>query len=188
MSREMTARTVAAMPGARSRTTRRALAVAGFAVLTAVGARLSVPLAPVPFTFQVVAVLAAGLLLGPKLGAASQLTYLAAGAAGLPVFAAGGGLTYLLGPTGGYLLAYPVAALVVGLLAHRRGFLRQGVGLLAGQAVIYAGGVAWMTPALGPGRAMAVGLAPFLVVDLLKVVLVWLAGRRLEGPLSHFLA
>ncbi|MGH7539390.1 MAG: biotin transporter BioY, partial [Gemmatimonadota bacterium] len=97
--------TVAGLP----LTARRVIAVLAFAALTALGARIAVPLpgTPVPFTFQVVAVLLAGVLLGPRLGAASQAAYLAAGASGLPIFAAGGGVAYLLGPTGGYLLAFP---------------------------------------------------------------------------------
>jgi biotin transport system substrate-specific component len=172
------------------RSLRRAAAVLGFAVLTAIGARMAVPLpgSPVPFTFEVVAVLAAGFLLGPRLGAASQLSYLAAGAAGLPVFAAGGGLAYLLGPTGGYLLAYPVAALVVGMVAKGRGLGGQTTGLLLGVAAIYLGGVAWLAPSLGVGRALAVGAAPFVVVDLLKVLLVLLVGRRATSGLSRLLA
>lgn len=192
MSRDIATATgsSASRTAAAPRSVRRVAAVLGFAVLTAIGARIAVPLpgTPVPFTFEVVAVLAAGFLLGPKLGAASQLTYLAAGAAGLPVFAAGGGLAYLLGPTGGYLLAYPAAALVVGLVCHGRGIGWQTTGLLAGVALIYLGGVAWLAPALGLGPAIAVGAAPFVLVDLLKVLLVLLAGRRAAPGLSRLLA
>jgi biotin transport system substrate-specific component len=174
----------------RSRVLRRVAAVAGFAVLTAVGARIAVPVpgSPVPFTFQVAAVLAAGLLLGPRLGAASQLSYLAAGAAGLPMFAAGGGLAYLLGPTGGYLLALPVAALVAGWIGEGRGPGLQTAGLLAGIALIYAGGVAWLTPTLGATAAIAAGATPFLIVDLLKVLVVLVAVRRAAPAVSRFLA
>jgi len=175
---------------ARSRAVRRTAAVVGFAVLTAVGARISVPLpgSPVPFTFQVVAVLAAGLLLGPRLGAMSQLAYLAAGAAGLPVFAMGGGAAYLLGPTGGYLLAYPAAALVVGLVARERGPLLTAAGLLAGSAVIFAGGAAWLAVTTGPSLALREGVLPFAGVALLKVLLVFVAGRKIAGPVGRFLA
>lgn len=176
--------------GARSRTVRRTIAVLGFAVLTAVGARISVPLpgSPVPFTFQVVAVLAAGLLLGPSLGAMSQVAYLAAGAAGLPVFAMGGGAAYLLGPTGGYLLAYPAAALVVGLVARERGPLLTAAGLVAGSAVIFAGGAAWLAATAGVPAALRLGVLPFAGVALLKVLLVFLAGRKVAGPVGRFLA
>lgn len=174
-----------------ARTVRRVCAVLGFAVLTAVGARISVPLpgSPVPFTFQVVAVLAAGLLLGPRLGAASQLTYLAAGAAGLPVFAMGGGAAYLLGPTGGYLLAYPAAALVVGLIANRReSRILELAALLAGSAVIFVGGAAWLAATIGPAAALRTGVLPFVGVDLLKVALVFLVGRKAARPLRRFVS
>jgi biotin transport system substrate-specific component len=192
MSRDIATATgsSAARAAAAPRAVRRTAAVLGFALLTAIGARIAVPLpgSPVPFTFEVVAVLAAGFLLGPKLGASSQLAFLAAGAAGLPVFAAGGGLAYLLGPTGGYLLAYPVAAYVVGRIAKGRGLGGQTAGLLAGVLVIYLGGVAWLMPSLGPGGAIAAGAAPFVLVDLLKVFLVLLVGRRAAPRLSRLLA
>ncbi|MDQ3557294.1 MAG: biotin transporter BioY, partial [Gemmatimonadota bacterium] len=104
--------------GAPSRTARRVVAVALAAAATTVAAKLAVPLpgTPVPFTLQPLVVLLAGALLGARLGAASQTLYLLAGAAGLPIFAAGGGVAYLFGPTGGYLLAYPAAAFLVGAM------------------------------------------------------------------------
>src|SRR6185295_11231055 len=108
----------------------RAVAVLFFAVLTAAAAQISVPLpfTQVPLTFQPTVVLLSGLVLGPRLGAASQVLYLAAGIAGLPVFAASAtlppGAWRLLGPTGGYLMSYPLAAFVAGALA-RRGFDRR---------------------------------------------------------------
>ena len=108
----------------------RAVAVLFFAALTAAAAQVSVPLpfTQVPFTFQPTVVLLSGLMLGPRLGAASQILYLAAGIAGLPVFAASPvlplGAWRLLGPTGGYLMSYPLAAFVAGALA-RRGFDRR---------------------------------------------------------------
>jgi len=167
---------------------RRAAGVLSIAFLTALGARIAVPLpgTPVPFTFQVVAVLLAGTLLGPRLGAASQVVYLAAGAVGLPVFAAGGGLVYLLGPTGGYLLAYPAAAAVVGFgVARSGGTWRDGLALLAGVAVIHAGGAAWLA-SLGEETVLRVAVLPFVGVDLLKVVFVLLIGRRVGGAARRF--
>ena len=87
-----------------------------FAAATAAGSRLEIPHVPVPFTLQTLAVLLAGAFLGARNGAFSQAAYLLAGVAGLPVFAGGSwGAALLLGPTGGYLLAFPLAALVVGL-------------------------------------------------------------------------
>ncbi len=123
------------------------------AALTAAAAQISVPLpfTAVPFTFQPMVVLLGGLALGSTLGLASQVLYLAAGIAGLPVFAASRtlppGALRLLGPTGGYLMAYPLAAFVVGYLAER-GFSRRYVtsvlAMLAGLPIIYACGATWL--------------------------------------------
>jgi biotin transport system substrate-specific component len=98
----------------------QALWIVGFAAATAVGARFEIPQYPVPFTLQTLVVLLAGAFLGPRNGAISQLLYLGAGLAGLPVFAGGAmGLARLVGPTGGYLLAFPAAAYVAGALSAR---------------------------------------------------------------------
>jgi len=92
-----------------------------FAALTAVGARIEIPYQPVPFTLQTFFVLLAGAMLGARNGAISQMMYLAVGAMGAPVFASGGvGIAKLLGPTGGYLFAFPVAAALVGYLVQQR--------------------------------------------------------------------
>jgi biotin transport system substrate-specific component len=161
---------------------RRAIGVLAFVLATALSARLALPIpgTPVPFTFQPLVVLLAGALLGARLGAASQLAYLAAGAVGLPVFAAGGGAAYLLGPTGGYLMAYPLAAFVVGALAGGTA-VRLAVGLVAGLVVIYAGGVAWLTVLGGFDAAVAMGLRPFVLADLVKAMLVLLVALRLRS-------
>jgi biotin transport system substrate-specific component len=163
----------------------RAAAVAFVTVLTAVAAQVSVPLpfTPVPFTLQPVVVLVGGALLGPRLGLLSQVVYLGAGAVGLPVFAASAALPQgparLFGPTGGYLLSYPLAAWLTGWMA-RRGFDRRYftsvIAMLAGLTAIFAGGVLWLsafTPAAA-GRlntALHLGLYPFLLADILKVCL-----------------
>lgn len=169
---------------------RRAAAVAGFVVLTALAARVAIPLpgTPVPFTLQVAAVLLTGALLGPTLGAAAQAAYVAAGAAGLPAFAAGGGLAYLLGPTGGYLLAYPAAAAAAGWLVHRRpGLGWSALGMAAGVAAIHAGGMAWLSVLSGPAAAFELGVLPFLLVDAVKAVAVLLVAERLVDPARELL-
>lgn len=140
---------------------------------------VSLPLTTVPFTLQPMIVLLAGAALGSRLGATAQATYLLVGIIGLPVFAASPllpqGAARLMGPTGGYLLAYPLAAFVVGWLAERgwdRRHLTSILAMTAGLAVIYVGGVSWLSVVhLRPVMAaFAEGVAPFFVPDLLKIV------------------
>lgn len=162
----------------------RILAVAGFALLTALAARISVPLPgiAVPMTFQPVAVLLAGAILGSRAGAASQAAYLALGVAGLPVFVAGGGAGYLLGPTGGYLLAFPLAAGLAGGAAREgRSLAIQAAWLLAGLVAIHAGGLSWLWVTGGASLATAVGLERFFVGDVLKVALVLAIARAVSS-------
>jgi len=171
-----------------SRLAPRAAAVLGLAALTAIGARISVPLpgTAVPFTLQVVAVLLSGLLLGRRLGAASQIAYLAAGVAGLPVFASGGGAAYLLGPTGGYLLTFPIAAAIAGVAAERPGLGRKALFGVLGLVAIHAGGIAWLGLTVGSGAAV-VALRPFVLSDVLKLALALLIGVRLRPPVGRLL-
>ncbi len=150
--------------------------VIGFAATMALAAQIAIPLpgTPVPFTLQPLAVVLAGLVLGPVAGAASMVLYLIAGAIGLPVFAPIGapGFLRLIGPTGGYLLAAPAAAAVAGLLARR--FPAFGGRMLAafcGIATLYLGGVAQLELLTGSlERAAAMGTTPFILADLGKVV------------------
>ena len=163
-----------------------AAALAG-ALVVAGAAQVAIPIpgTPVPFTLQPLAVLIVGGLLGARYGATSLALYLALGALGLPVFTPFGapGLARLLGPTGGFLLAYPVAAAIVGRLAGGS-YARCALAALAGMAVIYAGGVAQLA-ILGPG-AVALAVTPFLAADLVKTLLAALVLRRF-GPLSRAL-
>lgn len=164
-------------------TAERIGAVLFVTILTAVAAQVSVPLpfTPVPFTFQPMVVLIGAAALGARLGAASQLLYLALGIAGLPVFAASAslapGAARLLGPTGGYLMSYPLAAFVAGALAEHgfdRRYLTAVVAMACGLAVIFAGGVFWIAAfvqARGLGAALAVGFYPFIVADFVKLLL-----------------
>jgi biotin transport system substrate-specific component len=165
------------------------VAAVGLAVaLTATAAQFTVvlPFTAVPFTLTPLVVILSGAVLGSRLGAAAQMAYLAAGIAGLQVFAPSlvlpPGAGRLLGPTGGYLLAYPMAAFVAGYLAERgfdRSFLRASVALLAGLGMIYLGGFAWMTRfAPSVGAAFAQGIAPFIVADLVKVAIAAMALPR----------
>ena len=164
-----------------------ALSVLFMTALTAAAAQISVPLpfTQVPFTFQPTVVLLAGLTLGSRLGFASQALYLAAGIAGLPVFAASvtlpPGALRLLGPTGGYLMAYPLAAFLAGCLAERIGarrYLSSVLAMAAGLTVIYACGTLWLaffaraitgSAAVGIEAALAGGVYPFVLPDLVKL-------------------
>ncbi len=169
---------------------RRGLAIALGAATVALAAQAAVPVpfTPVPMTLQPLAVLVVGGLLGARLGAAALALYVALGALGLPVFTPIGlpGSARLLGPTGGYLLAYPVAAAVVGWLADSRRPASRPVRLLlacaVGMLVIHAGGSAQLAILTGDvGAATRYGLIPFLTGDLLKIGLATFAILAL-GP------
>lgn len=169
------------------------LIVAG-AVLIFLTARVAIPIpgTPVPFTLQNVGILVAGGALGMRRGGLSALLYVALGLIGLPFFAEGrGGLTVLLGATGGYLVGFVAAAALVGRLAELGWDRRIGgaIGATAlGTAVIYAIGVPWLAVVAGlsAGEAIASGLMPFLVGDIVKLLLAaavfpaawWVVGRR----------
>ena len=157
--------------------------------LTAAAAQISVslPFTTVPLTLQPMVVLVGGLALGSRLGSASQILYLAAGIAGLPVFAASAtlppGALRLLGPTGGYLMMYPVAAFVAGYLAERgfdRRYLTSVLAMFAGLAIIFTSGVLWLglfartltgSAPVGLQSALATGLYPFILPDAVKLLI-----------------
>jgi biotin transport system substrate-specific component len=150
--------------------------------LTIVAAQISIPLpfTPVPFTFQPMVVLVCAAAFGARLGCAAQIAYLALGIAGLPVFAAAPGLPQgaarLFGPTGGYLMAYPFAAYAAGWLAERgfdRHYLSAVLAMTCGLALVFAGGVGWLAIGLrlGVERALAAGFYPFVVPDVLKLLI-----------------
>ena len=171
-----------------ARTGMRVGAMLFLTALTAAAAQVSVhlPFTPVPATLQPMVVLVGAAALGARLGASSQVLYLLLGVAGLPVFAASPilpqGLGRLFGPTGGYLLAYPIAAFVTGALAERgfdRRYLTSMLAMMAGLAALFIGGVLWLAFfAVGPGGSVGViaaletGLYPFVVQDLVEVCIV----------------
>lgn len=169
------------LPSVRWRTL--ALIVGG-ALLTAAAAqiRFSAGISPVPITGQTFAVLLCGAGLGARRGAASQMLYWALGAIGLPFYTgADGGWDVATGVTGGYLVGFVLAAFIIGLLAERgqdRHVLTSIPAMLAGTAVIYAMGTAWLAHKLGvpissatESDALSLGVTPFLVADTLKFVL-----------------
>lgn len=152
------------------------LLVAGGSVFISLMAQVAfyLPGLLVPFTGQTFAVLLIGMLLGARRGAGAVVAYLLEGAAGLPVFAAGQfGLPYMLGPTGGYLLAFVGAAWVVGYLASRgwgRRIWTAGAAMALGNLVIYAGGMGWLSRFIGVRAAFHTGVWPFLIGDLIKLI------------------
>jgi biotin transport system substrate-specific component len=167
--------------GSASAAAVRVMAVLLAVALTAASAQVTmpVPFTDVPFALTPMMVILSGAVLGSRLGFVALLSYLAAGIAGLPVFAPSvalpPGALRLLGGTGGYLMAYPLAAFVTGWLAERgwdRRYLTSLAAMLAGLAVIYAGGAAWRTGLLGSfDLAIVTGVLPFIVPDLLKAAL-----------------
>jgi len=155
-----------------------ALGVAFFALLTAVGAyvRMPLPFTPVPITMQVMFVLLCGAALGPVYGATSQALYVVIGVLGLPAFsAAGGGFSYLLGPTGGYIIGFIAAQFVVGSIIKTRGderasFLRVCIAMAAGLAVIHLFGAIHLKIFLDASWpvTLSAGFIPFIFIDSLK--------------------
>ncbi|MFZ5625693.1 MAG: biotin transporter BioY [Gemmatimonadota bacterium] len=180
---------VPAIAATGSRSARRVLAVLIGALVVAAGAQVEIPLpfTPVPVTLQGLAVVLVGAALGARLGAAALAVYVAAGALGLPVFAGfTAGAAKLIGPTGGYLLAFPVAALVSGAIARHGAVVRCVVAALAGMVIIFIGGISQlMILGATPEQAWALGVAPFLGKDAIEFVIAGLMASRLRGPVQQ---
>ncbi len=171
------------------------------AALTAVGALVTIPLGPVPFTLQSLVVPLAGALLGPAGGFLSQVVYLLLGFAGLPIFAGfSSGVGMLAAPTGGFLLSFPLAAAVAGWLTRARsgrpqGFWRVFLAMVAADVVVFLIGVPWLAYTIGPARggsldlagALRLGFLPFALTDLLKLVLAAFLAMRLRSALGPLL-
>jgi biotin transport system substrate-specific component len=150
--------------------------IVGSGLLT-LSAKTQVPFYPVPMTLQTAVVFLLGIALGWRLAVATVVLYLLEGAIGLPVFAGtpekGIGLAYMAGPTGGYLMGFVVAAAITGWAAVRfGGAFATALSVLLATCAIYVLGVAWLVPLIGPDKALTFGVAPFLLGDLVKLVLV----------------
>jgi len=166
---------------------KQAAIVIGASAVIAVCARLVIPLpfTPVPLTLANFGVLLVGLALGSKRGFAAAALYLAWGAMGLPVFSPAGigGIAQLFGPTGGYLLAYPVVAFLAGWISERGpgSFARNLMGGLAAELALFAAGISWLAVLTGSWqRAIAFGLAPFIFAEVIKVMAAAAASRPLQ--------
>jgi biotin transport system substrate-specific component len=174
--RHQTLATVLWPEPAASRARFAALAVIGTLALV-VSAKVQVPFYPVPMTLQSLVVLIVGAAFGARLAGATVALYLIEGLIGLPVFAgAVAGPFYMAGPTGGYLIGFLAAAVVVGLLAERgwdRATFRLIVAVTAGHAIIFVFGFAWLAWLIGMEKAWAGGVAPFFAATIVKTLLAW---------------
>jgi biotin transport system substrate-specific component len=151
--------------------------VIGFSLLTALAAQVVIPLGPIPITGQTFAVLLTGMLLGSRLGAMAMIAYLIEGASGLPFFAgAHGGLAHLLGPTGGYLVAFPAAAFITGAFAEHgwdRKFLTAAAAMAVGSLVIMLSGWLWFSLVMRTSPALTLfnSVIQFIPGDIIKISL-----------------
>lgn len=174
-SRSLSAFTVPAWLQGRSTAT-QVLAVLFGTLVLAASSQVSVPMVPVPMTMQTLAVTLVGALYGWRLGGLTILVWLAQGALGLPVFAGGsGGFVRFFGPTAGYLLAFPIAGALTGWLVERgwngSKLLLAFAAMLIGNVLCLVLGAAWLAAMVGLPKAIAVGVAPFLLGAALKSVL-----------------
>lgn len=151
--------------------------VIGFSLLVALSAQVVIPIGPIPITGQTFAVLLTGALLGSRLGAITMIVYLIEGASGLPFFRGGmAGIAHLMGPTGGYLIAFPAAAFITGAFAEHgwdRRFLTAAAAMAIGSVVIMLSGWAWFTILLhaSPLVALYDTVIKFIPGDIIKILL-----------------
>lgn len=158
--------------------------IAIFTAVTAVLAQISIPLpfTPMPISFGLVAVYITGIMLKPSHAVYAQICYLALGAIGIPVFANfRGGIAALLGPTGGYLMAYPLMVWIVATVLNGAGapevgrgrlLVRAGIAMLIAHLVLYLGGTAWFTLTTGNSfqASLALAVYPFIPLDIIKIL------------------
>ncbi len=151
--------------------------VIGFSLLTALAAQIVIPIGPIPITAQTFAVLLTGALLGSRLGAMAMIAYLIEGASGLPFFSGGhGGLLHLMGPTGGYLIAFPAAAFITGAFAEHgwdRKFLTAAAAMAIGSLVIMLSGWMWFSLVMrtSPALTFFITVLKFIPGDIIKIAL-----------------
>jgi len=161
----------------RGRAVVNVLTIIGASILIALAAQVAIPIpgSPVPLTLQPIAVLLVGVTLGASRGAASASLYLLEGFSGLPVFAQGhGGPLWLVALTAGFLWSYPFAAWLAGFVSQRgwgSSIVRAVFGMLAALGVIYLGGWSWLAVLKDARVAWTIGVAPFIVADMIKVAI-----------------
>lgn len=186
--------------------TRDIILVALFAALTAVMSQISIPLpfTPIPITMQLVAVCLSGVILGSRLGAVSQLVFLLIGAVGAPVFANfSGGISKILGPSGGYLISFPIVALIIGLCTEKifnENYVKDKelsckikkqailiTASLLGLFVCYTLGVIQLSVVLkwSITKSINLGVLPYVILDLVKVIFVAIVGTEIRSRLIN---
>lgn len=157
-------------------------------LLMTLAAKTQIPFWPVPMTLHTLAVMAFAAILGPRLAVSIFAAYIAAGAAGLPVFSGsperGIGLAYMAGPTGGYLAGLLIASWTIGTLAHGKALLGRLGAMALGMAIVYACGLAWLSLFVPFDRLLAVGAAPFLAGEAVKIALATVATSLLPASLG----
>ncbi|MFH1867742.1 MAG: biotin transporter BioY [Candidatus Omnitrophota bacterium] len=167
-----------------SKTATAIIGVVSFVLLTTLGAYVYIPLGftPVPITLQTFFVILSGAILGKKFGAISQISYIALGATGLPMFLSGSfGLAYLLGPTGGYILGFVAASYAIGkLLRNNDSLVSIVTALIIGEAIILSLGAGWLMAGLrfSLSNAFYLGVLPFIPGDIIKIIVASLICKK----------
>ncbi|MBX9457749.1 MAG: biotin transporter BioY [Rhizobium sp.] len=188
MAQATTISTLEALVGG-SLAKKSAIVVAGSLFMAAM-TQISVPFFPVPMTLQTLAVMLIGVTFGFRMATATIALYLLEGIAGLPVFSNfGSGFAKLVGPTGGYLIGFLIAAAAMSYLADR-GVTRRWAGMVAtlivGEVIIMALGFAWLATLIGAEKAWLGGVVPFLLGDALKLVLAAMIAKGVLNGASRF--
>lgn len=176
--------TIAGSPNLRSMGRAVAAIVLGVAFIT-ICAKIRVPSWPVPMTLHTLAVMTIAVVAGPRLSATTFFAYLAVGAAGVPVFSGtperGIGLAYMLGPTGGYLLGYLAASWLTSMLTTGRQSVGRVLAMLAGLAVTYIVGLAWLVLYVPVRDVITLGFTPFILGDLINIAMVAAAAAAMPS-------
>ncbi len=167
--------------------TKEMILAAIFAALTGILAQISIPIKPVPVTFQILAIYLSSTILGSKLGFLSQIVYILLGAAGLPVFANfGAGLNSILGPTGGYLISFPLIAFIIGKFSEKDfNIIVKFLGLAMSLLICYSLGVLQLSfiTKMSIQKSILVGALPFLPLDFLKIIAAYFLGTKVRETL-----
>jgi len=159
-----------------------------FAAITGVASQISIPIQPEPFTMQVLAVYLSGIILGCKKGFISQLIYVALGAIGAPVFANfKGGIQAIVGPTGGFIIAFPLMALIIGYFSQEsENKFKLAFGLILSLILCYTMGTVQLSIVTGMSisKAVKVAVVPFVAFDLIKIAIAYIIGFRVKNRVS----